>query len=146
VPTYDDQGQTPDERAAQAVHLRMMGLTYTQIADQLGYASRGAAFNAVTAELDRQAVDGAESRQATVAVMLVRLDRLLRGLWADASAGDPAAVDRVLAIEKRRAELLTMATPEAQPQTEEAGVSSISAARAARQARAAAQQPSSPPS
>lgn len=140
MPRLDGEGRTPQERAGEAVQLRMMGLTYAQIAETLGYSDRAAAFNAVSAELTRQDDDGAESRRAAVAVMLNRLDRLLRGLWADASAGDPAAVDRVLAIEKRRAELLSLARPEPETVKQEDGVTSISVARAARQARAAAKQ------
>jgi hypothetical protein len=128
------------ERGAEAVQLRMMGLTYAQIAETVGYADRAAAFNAVSAELNRQAVDGLESWNAAVAVGLARLDKLLAGLWEFAEAGDVAAVDRVLAIEKRRAELLSMARPELETVKQEDGVTSISAARAARQARAAAKQ------
>jgi hypothetical protein len=136
----DSEGRTPAERGAEALQLRMMGLTYAQIAETVGYADRAAAFNAVTDELNRQAVDGLESRATAAAVMLTRLDRLLRGLWPDASAGDPFAVDRVLAIEKRRAEILTWVVPEPETVKQEDGVTSISAARAARQARAAAKQ------
>jgi hypothetical protein len=91
--------------ARRPLQLRMMGLTYAQIAETVGYADRAAAFNAVSDELNRQAVDGLESRNAAVAVGLARLDKLLAGLWEFAEAGDVAAVDRVLAIEKRRAEI-----------------------------------------
>jgi hypothetical protein len=136
----DSEGRTPAERGAEALQLRMMGLTYAQIAETVGYADRAAAFNAVSAELNRQAVDGLESWNAAVAVGLARLDKLLAGLWEFAEAGDVAAVDRVLAIEKRRAELLSMARPEPETVKQEDGVTSISAARAARQARAAAEQ------
>jgi hypothetical protein len=136
----DSEGRTPVERGTEAVQLRMMGLTYAQIAETVGYADRAAAFNAVSAELNRQAVDGLESWNAAVAVGLARLDKLLAGLWEFAEAGDVAAVDRVLAIEKRRAELLSMARPELETVKQEDGVTSISAARAARQARAAAKQ------
>jgi len=96
------------ERQARALELRKAGATFQQIADQLGYANRAAARNAVMRAL--QSIIG-EPAQELRQLELERLDAMMLGLWPRARKGDEAAVDRVLKIMERRAKLLGLDTP-----------------------------------
>lgn len=96
------------ERAAQALELHLAGATYERIAGALGYANRGGAFKAVQAAL--AARPAAPEQAEVVRLEVARMDALLTGLWPAARRGDVAAVDRVLKIGERRAELLAMTT------------------------------------
>jgi hypothetical protein len=113
-------------RATQAVQLRAQGLTYEEIASRAGYASRGAAHNAVQRAL-------AEYRQPIIEdarkLEEMRLDMLLASIWPqcfdreetktdkegnekrEKKLANLFAVDRVLAIAERRAKLLGLDTP-----------------------------------
>ena len=88
-----------------ALELHLAGATYQAIADTVGYSSKATAHSAVQKALEEAhaAVDlsGASSSE------LARLDAMLTGLWAKARKGDVAAIDRVLRIEERRAQILT---------------------------------------
>lgn len=95
---------TPEAKRAKARELRLAGATYADIAAHVGYASRSAARGAVQQAMaedppDRDQVSALDNE-------LARLDAMLTGLWAKARRGDYAAVDRVMAIDRRRAELL----------------------------------------
>lgn len=80
-------------RTAQAVKLRLRGLTYQQIADELGYASRRGAHEAVTRHLDavraETAEDAAQLRQQSIA----RREAWLAALCQRIEEGDPQAVN-----------------------------------------------------
>lgn len=43
---------------------------------------------------------------------LMRLDEMLKGVWEDATSGDPRAVQKVLNIQERRARFLGLDAPE----------------------------------
>lgn len=100
-------------RAEQAVRLRAKRLTFAAIAVQCGYASAGAARNAIMRELRRR-MDGAvdEWRRES----LNELDELQAAIWeraTDPNSGEPGkkgvslfAQDRVLAIIQERNRLL----------------------------------------
>jgi hypothetical protein len=96
-------------REQQALALRLTGATLQQVADQLGYASRGAAYKAVERGLGYSAP--AESAEALRQEARGRLDRALLAVWPDvvAQGGDwrrrHAAVDAALRIEERRCRL-----------------------------------------
>lgn len=96
------------EKRRQALDLRTSGLTYQQIAHELGYRSAGYVCDIVRAELDKLPKEPAE---AVRQLELTRLDAMLLGLWAEAKAGRWLAVDRVLAIMDRRARLLGLDAP-----------------------------------
>ena len=96
------------ERAAQALELHLAGATYERIPGALGFANRGSAFKAVQAAL--AARPAAPEQAEVVRLEVARMDALLTGLWPAARRGDVAAVDRVLKIGERRAELLAMTT------------------------------------
>lgn len=91
------------ERAAKALELRLAGARYDRIAEQLGYASRNGAYEAVQRALRDSVPPGEEATELTE---LARLDAMLTGLWPKARRGEVTAVDRVLRIEERREQIL----------------------------------------
>lgn len=132
TPELDEDVSAP-ERGEKALVLWMRGKTYQQIADEVGYTNKGTAHNAVQRELARQKLPDVEAERKR-AVML--LDTLLNSLYPLAferlemikdADGNPKqdkdgndryerkkpdlfAVDRILAIEERRAKLLGIDT------------------------------------
>ena len=91
------------ERQRQALDLRLAGLPFRDIALQLSYAGPAGAYKAVNAALRRTLDPPAAELRSLEAE---RLDRLQFGLWQRALKGDVTAIDRVLRIMNRRAELL----------------------------------------
>lgn len=127
--------RTPDtaERDADACKLRNLGHSYDEIAAQLGFANRSAAYKAVERAM-RLTVQEPAAAQRTL--QLARLDLLFREAWAvlkaehvainngrvimnPANPEEPlrdhgpvlAAIDRLLKIEERRAKLLGLDAP-----------------------------------
>jgi hypothetical protein len=87
------------EKRRQALDLRKGGANYDHIAQQVGYASKGAAYNAVRAALQATLREpAAEVRK----LELERLDRLFLVVWARALTGDTEALDRCLQIIRQR--------------------------------------------
>jgi hypothetical protein len=93
------------QRQEQALQLRLSGASFAAIAEQLGYADRASAYNAVTSALDRVIV---EQRPAAV-------------------RGELSAVDRVLRIGEQRARLLGFNAP-TKIDTTHAGAAELQAA------------------
>ena len=90
-------------RRTRAVELATQGLTYQQIADELGYAHRGTVHRIVQQALESRLTEGVEQlRQVEVA----RLDALQAGLWESALAGDAAAVNACVKIVQTRSRIL----------------------------------------
>jgi hypothetical protein len=90
------------ERQRQALELRRAGATYDQIAVKLGYKGHQGAWKAVQSALRKTL------KEPAVAVRRLendRLDRLTLALWPRAISGDLKAIDRVLRIMVRRADL-----------------------------------------
>lgn len=86
-----------------ALELRLKGYSYQDIADEVGYKTKGAAHTAVAGELKaipREAAD--QAREAE----LSRLDQMQKAMVNAAMAGDPMAVDRVLKVIEARSKLL----------------------------------------
>lgn len=90
-------------RAVAALQLALEGHDYQTIATRAGYASRGAAFNAVQRELKRLIQHPAEEVRR---MEIARLDGLLTIYLPKAMAGDGWSFDRVLRLMERRAGLL----------------------------------------
>jgi hypothetical protein len=87
------------EKRRQALELRKAGARFDRIAQDLGYASKGAAYNAVMTALKESLREpAAEVRK----LELERLDRLFLVVWARALNGDTEALDRCLQIMKQR--------------------------------------------
>ena len=90
------------EKAQQAVRLRKAGVTYDQIAAQLGYASRSSARRAVVRLLQANTVEAVGDLRT---LEDGRLDDMLRAIYGAAVQGDLATIDRILRISERRAKL-----------------------------------------
>jgi hypothetical protein len=96
------------EKERRALGLRRAGITYDEIARQVGYANASGARKAVMRGLKRTLQDDAD---ATRQLEADRLDRLQAGVWNAAAGGDVQALDRVLKIMDRRAKLLGLDVP-----------------------------------
>ena len=86
-------------RRVTAVELKTAGLTYEQIATELGYANRGTVHHVVSQALTTQTVEAvAQLRNMEVA----RLDMLQFGVWQRAMEGDvPSAAVAIRVIQER---------------------------------------------
>ena len=98
----------PRIRRVQALNLRLAGSTYREIARTMGYASFSACRRVVLKALHEHAAEPANDLRE---LELARLDMLQLAVWQPALAGDTAALDRVLAIQARRANLLGLDAP-----------------------------------
>ena len=97
------------QRAAKAFDLRLGGLTYQVIADQLGYRSPASAYKAVKRVMDKMVQEPAER---LLKHEENRLDKMLAAVWAKVLQGHLGATDRALRIMERRAKLLGLDAPE----------------------------------
>jgi hypothetical protein len=90
-------------RAARCVELVTQGLTYQQVADELGYAHRGSVHPIVKKALAGHIAEGVcDLRRLEGA----RLDELQSALWDKALAGDVRAVGVIVRIIAQRSRLL----------------------------------------
>lgn len=118
-------------RDAEACRLRAQNFTYQQIADQLGFASKGNAYGAVQRALRDTVQEPAEELRQ---LELIRLDELSQAArtvmegthyvvdrgqvveWNGAPLVDDgpvlAAIDRLLRVQERRARLLGLDSPQ----------------------------------
>lgn len=106
------------EKAVQALGLRKNGATYDQIANMLGYASRGSAYRAVQRLLKAHEVEEVDELRK---LEDGRLDDMLVGIYKIAKAGDLGAIDRILRIAERRAKLWGLDMPVKQEVTGKGG-------------------------
>lgn len=90
------------ERQRQALQLRTAGYSFDQIAEQLGYADRASAYNAVRQVMQRNEAVDVEERRLTEDA---RMDALTRAVWPSALRGDPRAVLAAVEISKQRRKL-----------------------------------------
>ena len=104
------QAETANRRD-QACKLRMAGASYDDIARQLRYASRGAAYTDITRALERNVVQLGQTAEVLRQQELERLDRLQLALWQQAMAGDTRSAETVLRIMDRRARVLGLDAP-----------------------------------
>lgn len=109
------------KRRAFVLNLRRSGATYAAIAqaalkefgaDQLpnGWDQRYA-YKDVKRELEKLRDEIADDAGAVRTLELERIDRMLLGIWTRAAQGDYSAIDRVLKLMKRRADLLGLDAP-----------------------------------
>jgi hypothetical protein len=107
------------ERQLRALELKKKDWTYQQIADELGYANPMGAWCAVKAGLRKGFVEAAEELRA---IEEIKLDAAERRLWPliDRRVPHLGAIDRLLAIAKRRAALLGLDAPGASQVTQAA--------------------------
>ena len=104
------QQLNPDtaERYRRVVDLKKAGLTYDQIAAEVGYADRSGAKHALDAALERWGTDSVGSLRM---VQNEQLDDLWRRVFAAIAQGDLSQIDRALKILKRRSDLWGMDAP-----------------------------------
>jgi len=78
-----------------AVELLASGCTYQQVADELGYTSRGTAYKVVAKALREQTAEAVGSLRG---LENARLNALQLALWDAAMAGDVRAVNSIVQI------------------------------------------------
>lgn len=96
------------ERERQALELRKAGVTYSVIADRLGYKSHQGAHAAVKRALDRIADEPADDLKK---IHQERLNTMLMVLWPQVQAGDERAIGQAVRIMDRQAALHGLEAP-----------------------------------
>ncbi|MFG2412283.1 hypothetical protein [Streptomyces goshikiensis] len=94
------------ERRAKAIRMKIEGASYTEIAEQLGYSSRGSANSDIRRALEKHVIEEGLAVEAWRELELARLDVLQQAIWSKAKAGDPRAIETALKVLDRRAKLL----------------------------------------
>lgn len=110
------------ERAAKALQFRKEGLTFDEIAEQVGYKSKQSAHDAVMRaikEIIREPVN------ELVTLDLERLDVLWQIQYLNAQAGDVQALNACMKIMERKSKLLGLDAPEKKELTGKDGVDLI---------------------
>ena len=102
------QNLTATVRQAKALELRSRGLSYRQIAQELGYSGPAGAYKAVGTGLDKTLREHSEDVRQ---LELERLDAMLDGVYGKATSGDDKAIHVALRIMERRAKLLGLDAP-----------------------------------
>lgn len=97
------------ERAVKAVELRKNGLTFRSIAEQVGYNSPQAAYDAVKRLLRETLREPADELRT---LELERLDAMWQAHYLAAQAGDVQAIGACMKLMERRARLLGLDAPE----------------------------------
>ncbi len=92
-------------RAVECVRGVLAGLTYQEVADQLGYANRGTVHRIVQQALDRHE---AQTLKELRELELARLDGLQAAFYASAEGGDLRAGEFVLKVMAHRCRLLRL--------------------------------------
>lgn len=90
-------------RRSRAVELKASGLTYQQVAQELGYANKGTVHRVVQQALEAREAEGVAFMRH---VELDRLRELHAALWDQAMAGDVSAVMSLLRISDARCRLM----------------------------------------
>jgi hypothetical protein len=95
-------------RRAKAVELRTTGLTYDQIAIELGYANRGTVYRVVSEALKAQTLEAVEELRS---LEVERLNSLQVAMWQKAMDGDVPSARAVLRVIMSRCRLLGLDGP-----------------------------------
>lgn len=96
------------EREARCVEMKLAGLPNEVIAQAVGYKHRSNVAKAIKKCLDERVNESVdEIRKLEVA----RCDRLIQALWRDALEGKYLAVDRVLRVMERKAQIQGLDAP-----------------------------------
>lgn len=89
------------ERRKQAIELRLAGVPWERIADELGYASKGAACTDVTRAFRANTEAANKAGEQMLEVEIARLNRIIAAFWMKAMKGDGWAADRILKAQER---------------------------------------------
>lgn len=90
-------------RKLRAIELKTQGLTYQQVADEMGYANKGSVHAIIKGAQAAQVADAVETHRQ---LELERLDRLQAALWPKAMKGQIDAASAILRIIEARVRLL----------------------------------------
>ena len=90
-------------RRARVVELRTTGLTYDQIATELGYANRGTVYHVVSEALKAQTAEAVNELRS---MEIERLDNLQLAVWQRAMDGDVPSAIAVVRVIMARCRLL----------------------------------------
>jgi hypothetical protein len=96
------------DKQAQALRLRLAGISYADIAQQVGYKSASGALQAVKSALKKTLREPANELRT---VELARLDEAQSAIWAKVLNGNERAIETFLRISRRRSELLGLNAP-----------------------------------
>jgi hypothetical protein len=99
-------------RRAQAFRLRIQGATFPQIAEQLGYNSRQAAWADYQAALRDAALEYDDDIADARTFELERIEAIVNRAWEHSELGDIKALDVLLRCSDRRAKLLGLDRPQ----------------------------------
>lgn len=105
VASKAQQAFTADRRA-KAIRMKIDGANYTEIAEALGYHSRGSACTDIRRALEKHVIEEGLAVEAWRELELARLDVLQKAIWPEAKDGNPRAIETALKILDRRAKLL----------------------------------------
>lgn len=106
MPASKAQRAATAERRTRAIAMRLAGADWDTVASQLGYSGRDAACKDVTRAMEAGLAKQTHNAGLLRHQELLRLDRLQRGLWTRAVAGDHKCADTVLRIIQTRVKLL----------------------------------------
>jgi hypothetical protein len=115
--TTNSRSNTRDVNAAGRVQIALKvlleeGLTWDEVAARAGYASRGAAHNAVMREFDRCITHDVKELRTRELYMLNRLQaRCYKAAIDEGNKDWTWTIDRFVALSKRKSELMGMDTP-----------------------------------
>jgi hypothetical protein len=99
------------ERRRAAVQLKIAGKTWQEIADQLGYDSKGGACKDVRRALQKAVAELSIPLEEYRQLTLDRLEAMLDALWPKITEGDARAIETGLRIVDREADLLGLKAP-----------------------------------
>jgi hypothetical protein len=110
-----NQGVQPEQkdynavlREQQVAELRLKGLEFAEIAQQTGYKDKSGAYYAWKRYLKKLPAEETEEQRVEVRQ---RLNVAVASIWDKVKSGDMWAIDRMVAIERLRMELLGLAKP-----------------------------------
>lgn len=108
---YNGQKALGIDRGFRALELRKTGMTYAQIAQELG-GTQVSVFNLVKRRLAKIQQKTSELAEAVVQIELQRLDQMLEKLNPKIEKGDTMAIAVALKIQERRSKYLGLDAPE----------------------------------
>jgi hypothetical protein len=103
-----EQTEETLEMQARALRMRQAGLTYAQIAREVGYRHKSTAQRAVMRALKSEVAEAADQLRRLEAT---RLDTMFAAIWPRMLRGELLAIDRGLRIMERRAVMLGTDAP-----------------------------------
>jgi hypothetical protein len=111
MPASKAQQAATAERRKRAIALKLAGLDYQAIADQLGYADRAAAWVDIDRALKKNLAEEAEQVELLRHVAVQQLNRLQAAVWPKAIKGDTRAAETALRVITQRCKLEGVEAP-----------------------------------